>query len=146
MCTSSFLVMPKVNKKILGKRQQNNDDTYGYMSTPWNIMLKKFSIIFRVECNAKLMLKILPMDVERWKEKTLIPDGWLAKGNKLMDNWAIWKIVEPENPVFIVFFLHLIVFVCWRSNVFNDLWFNGTSLLSYFQWWNGFQVTFVYCY
>ncbi len=133
-------------KKILGKRQQNNDDTYGYMSTPWNIMLKKFSIIFRVECNAKLMLKILPMDVERWKEKTLIPDGWLAKGNKLMDNWAIWKIVEPENPVFIVFFLHLIVFVCWRSNVFNDLWFNGTSLLSYFQWWNGFQVTFVYCY
>jgi hypothetical protein len=67
--------MPKVNKKILGKRQQNNDDTYGYMSTPWNIMLKKFSIIFRVECNAKLMLKILPMDVERWKEKTLIPDG-----------------------------------------------------------------------
>jgi hypothetical protein len=67
--------MPKVNKKILGKRQQNKDDTYGYMSTPWNIMLKKFSIIFRVECNAKLMLKILPMDVERWKEKTLIPDG-----------------------------------------------------------------------
>jgi hypothetical protein len=76
------------------------------------------------------MLKILPMDVERWKEKTLIPDGWLAKGNKLRDNWAIWKIVEPENPVFIVFFLDLIVFVCWRSNVFNDLWFNGTSLLS----------------
>jgi hypothetical protein len=33
-------MMPKMNKEILGNKQQSKDDTYGYMSIPWNIMLK----------------------------------------------------------------------------------------------------------
>jgi hypothetical protein len=51
------------------------------------------------------MLKNLPMDVERWKEKTLIPNGWLAKGNKLGDYWASWKVVDTESLISIILFV-----------------------------------------
>jgi hypothetical protein len=36
---------------------------------------KNHVAIFQARCNAELMLTNLPMDVERWKEKTLILDG-----------------------------------------------------------------------
>ncbi len=55
------------------------------------------------------------MDVDGWKEKTLMHDGWLAESAKLGNNWSSWKFIDAKGLVFVVLFFAFGYFCLFAS-------------------------------
>jgi hypothetical protein len=73
------------------------------------------------------------MDVDGWKEKSLMHDGWLTKSAKLGDNWSSWKVVDTKSLVFVVVFLTFGCFCLFSSEVclmFTIQWSHFVKLVS----------------
>ncbi len=63
------------------------------------------------ECNAEIVSSFC---YDGWDVKNLKWHGWKAKGDKLLDSWSSWKVVDAESSISFVFFY--IWLFCWLAD------------------------------
>lgn len=93
------------------------------------------------------------MDVDGWKEVTLIHDGWLLEDTKLQDICSSWRVGHFESPISISKFNAIknikkfidLYFVCNSGQIDKPFALNGKILSSYrlHIWW---MLTKLYVY